>query len=402
MPHEVRRHSEDGEEFNADSLELFFDLVYVFAITQLSHLLLSHLSWEGAGQSALVLLVVWWAWQFTTWATNELNPNALAVRLMLIALMFASLLMSIAIPEAFGERSLLFAASYVAIQFGRQTFLTFYAAGPGTRERARASRILIWFGVSGVLWIAGGLADGELKTLLWVIALLIDYGGPLITFKVPGLPQVGAEAWDVATGHFAERFGLFVIIALGESIVITGATTSELELDPPTVAAFAFAFAGAAALWWLYFSTVAVLSARALARSERTVVMARDTYTYGHAALIAGIVLSAVGDEIVIAHPSEPLATPELLVVVAGPVVYLLTQLLLRLRNSGDISARRSLGIAGCLVVGAIGAADAPALLVGGLLTGVLIAVVVADMTYGAASKRARDRRAAEDAAEAG
>jgi low temperature requirement protein LtrA len=390
---EVHRRVEEGEEFNADSLELFFDLVYVFAVTQISHLLLSHLSWQGAGQSALILLVIWWAWQFTTWATNELDPEALEVRLMLLGVMFASLLMSIAIPEAFGERALLFAASYVAIQVGRQAFLTFYAATRGSVERSRAVRILAWFCLSGALWIAGALADGPTRTALWVAALLIDYGGPLVTFHIPGLRKVEAEAWDVAAGHFSERFGLFVIIALGESIVITGATTADLALDAATTAAFAFAFLSSAALWWLYFSTVAGLNARALARSDRTVLMARDTYTYGHAVLIAGIVLSAVGDEIVIVHPTEHLAGPELIAVVAGPVVYLLAQLLVRLRHSHELSVRRSLGIGGCLVIGGVGTLESvSALVVGGLLVGALIAVVVGDMLFGSASRRARER----------
>ena len=149
-----------GVEQRTTTLELFYDLVFVFAITQVSHLLLAHLNWEGAGQAALVLLVVWWSWNYTTWVTNELDPESVAVRLLLIGLMLASLLMAIAIPEAFGDHGLMFAASYVAIQVGRHSFLTFAAAAPGTIARRRAGRILIWFVVAGVLWIAGGIADG--------------------------------------------------------------------------------------------------------------------------------------------------------------------------------------------------------------------------------------------------
>src|ERR671934_425834 len=136
----------DGQEQRATTLELFYDLVFVFAVTQVSHLLLDHLTWEGAGQAALVLLVVWWSWNYTTWVTNELDPESITVRLLLIALMLASLLMAIAIPDAFGERALLFAGSYVAIQVGRHAFLTFGAASGGTLERERAARILTWFG----------------------------------------------------------------------------------------------------------------------------------------------------------------------------------------------------------------------------------------------------------------
>ncbi len=182
----------DGQEQRVTTLELFYDLVFVFAITQVSHLLLEHLTWEGAGQAALVLLVVWWSWNYTTWVTNELDPDSIAVRLLLIGLMLASFLMAVAIPEAFGDRALLFAGAYVAIQVGRHTFLTFAAAGPGSIERVRASRILIWFLAAGVLWIAGALAEGPLRTLLWLAALAIDYGGPLVTFRVPGL-EAGAD-----------------------------------------------------------------------------------------------------------------------------------------------------------------------------------------------------------------
>src|SRR5215217_8011408 len=213
---------EAGVEQHATTLELFYDLVFVFAITQVSHLLLDHLDWQGVGQSVLVLLVVWWSWNYTTWVTNELDPRSIVVRLLLIALMLASLLMAIAIPEAFGDKALLFAGSYVAIQVGRHLFLTFVAAERGTMERLRAGRILIWFLAAGALWIAGGLADGSTRTVLWLAALALDYVAPVVTFWVPRLPRVRPEAWEVGTEHFAERFQLFIIIALGESIVITG------------------------------------------------------------------------------------------------------------------------------------------------------------------------------------
>ena len=227
----LQRRQLAAEEQRATSLELFYDLVFVFAITQVSHLLLEHLTWAGAGQALLVLLVVWWSWNYTTWVTNELDPESLSVRLLMIALMLATLLMAIAIPQAFGEHALLFVGSYVAIQVGRHTFLTFAAADPGTIERERAGRILTWFVAAGVLWIAGALVDGPARVAFWLAALALDYGGPLVTYRVPGLPRVAPEAWSVGTEHFAERFGLFVILALGESIVITGATTSALDLD---------------------------------------------------------------------------------------------------------------------------------------------------------------------------
>ena len=167
----IERRTDSGESYGASFLELFFDLVFVFAITQVSHLLLDHLTWAGLGQSTIALLVVWWAWNYTTWVTNSLDVDAVSVKLLMLGLMLAGLLMAVAIPEAFGELGLLFAGSYVAIQVGRHTFLTFASADAGTIERERAGRILAWFAASGALWIAGALAAGSTRTTIWVAAL---------------------------------------------------------------------------------------------------------------------------------------------------------------------------------------------------------------------------------------
>jgi low temperature requirement protein LtrA len=372
-----------GAEQRATTLELFYDLVFVFAITQVSHLLLAHLTWAGAGQSALVLLVVWWSWNYTTWVTNELDPGSIVVRLLLIALMLASLLMAIAIPKAFGANALLFAASYVAIQVGRHSFLTFVAADRGTIERQRAGRILTWFVAAGALWIAGALADGPTRTVLWLAALAVDYAAPLVTFWLPGRPRLTPDAWEVGTEHFAERFQLFVIIALGESIVITGATTANLELTTARVVAFGLAFLITAALWWLYFNLVATIAERRLALAENRTVLARDAYTYLHVLIVAGILVTAVGDELVIAHPTAELHGSQLAAVVGGPALYLLAHVALRLRLTGSITGRRLAGALACVAVGAIGTV-APALVVAGSLFGVLVAVIAGDQLAGA------------------
>ena len=381
----LQRRQVAAEEQRATSLELFYDLVFVFAITQVSHLLLEHLTWAGAGQALLVLLVVWWSWNYTTWVTNELDPESLSVRLLMIALMLATLLMAIAIPQAFGEHALLFVGSYVAIQVGRHTFLTFAAADPGTIERERAGRILTWFVAAGVLWIAGALVDGPARVAFWLAALALDYGGPLVTFRVPGLPRVAPEAWSVGTEHFAERFGLFVILALGESIVITGATTSALDLDTARFVAFGMAFLLTAALWWLYFTSVARIAQRHLELSENRTLLARDAYTYLHLIIVAGVIVSAVGDELVIAHPLEVLPGDQVAAVVAGPAIYLLAHALFRLRMAGSVSWKRLGGALVCVLVGFVGV-YVPALVVAALLIAVLVAVIVSE--YVAAARR--------------
>ena len=376
-----------GGDQRATSLELFYDLVFVFAVTQVSHHLLDDLTWRGAGQSALLLLVVWWSWNYTTWVTNELDPESPVVRLLMIALMLASLLMAAALPDAFGDEAALFVGSYLAIQVGRHTFLTFVAADRGTIERERAGRILVWFIAAGVFWIAGAVADGTARTVLWLVALAIDYGAPLALFRVPGAPSVTEDAWQVSTAHFSERFSLFVIIALGESIVLTGATISGAELDVATLAAFATAFLTTAALWWLYFTYVVRIAERRLELAANRTRMARDAYTYLHVVFVAGIIVSAVGDELVIAHPDEPLPGAEVAAIVAGPAIYLLAHALFRLRLTGTVSWRRLAGAVACALVG-LAAADADGLVVAVLVVVVLLAVIGSE--HLAAARRRR------------
>jgi low temperature requirement protein LtrA len=384
-----RRASQDQQR--TTNLELFYDLVFVFAVTQVSHLLLDNLSFTGAAKSALVLLVVWWAWNYTTWVTNELDPDSDAVRLLLLGIMLASLLLAVSIPHAFGGHALLFAGSYVSIQVGRHLFLTFLGAGRGTIERARASRILIWFAVAGVLWIGGALADDGMRVALWVAALALDYSAPLVLYWVPGLPSMGSDAWHVSSEHFAERFQLFIIIALGESIVLIGATTSDLHLNAARLIAFGLAFVATAALWWLYFTYVATIAQRRLELAEDRTTLARDAYTYLHVVFVAGIIVTAVGQELVIAHPTETLPGREVATVVAGPTIYLLAHVLFRLRMAGSVSVKRLTAAGACAVVGALGPV-LPGLALASLLALVLLGLIGAER-IAAERRRARGDR---------
>jgi low temperature requirement protein LtrA len=207
-------------------------------------------------------------------------------------------------------------------------------------------------------------------------------------YRVPGRRKLAPEAWDVETGHFAERFQLFVIIALGESIVLIGATTTALELDSARLTALAVAFAGTAALWWLYFDYVAPIAQRRLELAPNRTVLARDGYTYLHVVLIAGVIAWAVGDELVIAHPTDVLPAAEVVVLVSGPAIYLLGHVLFRLRMAGTLSRKRLAGALACAAVGGLGSI-APGIVLSCLLVAVLVAVIGAEKTA-EARRRAR------------
>src|SRR5918999_6265359 len=282
----------DGEQ-RVTPLELFFDLVYVFAVTQLSHRLLEHLSLRGVLETLMLFLVVWGVWVYTAWFTNWFHPDLLPVRLVLIAVMLASLLMSVAIPEAFGKRGLMFALAYVAIQVGRTAF-TFIALrrslGTSHPLSRTFQRILTWLVGGGVVWIIGGLLEGEARYALWLLALAVDYSGPVVGYYIPALGRSRTGEWTIEGGHFAERCQLFVIIALGESILVTGTTFAETEASAATVAAFGVAFVGSAALWWTYFARSAREASEAIVRSADPGRMARSAYVYFHIPIVAGII----------------------------------------------------------------------------------------------------------------
>jgi low temperature requirement protein LtrA len=365
-----------GEQ-RATYFELFFDLVYVFAITQLSHHLLADLTWAGAAEAAFLLCAVYWAWNYTTWMTNWFDPDVPVVRLLLVLVMLASLLMAVAIPEGFGDHGLLFAASYCALQVGRNAFVV-GVTPPGPFHR-NFQQILTWSVLSVPLWIGGALVHGDARWGLWLGAFALDLAAPLARFWLPGFgggtPMI---EWAIDAGHFAERFQLFVIIVLGESIVLAGATATDVGLEASVVVALGFAFLSSVALWWLYFGQVATVAVRRMAAAEVPGQLGRDAYTYLHLPIVAGILLAAVGDELVIAHPGDELGTAGALVTLGGAALYLLGVAAFGARVGRHQPWTRM--AAAVLLVAAVPlAAEAPGLLVAGLLTALLVALVVGD-----------------------
>jgi low temperature requirement protein LtrA len=339
----------DGGVQRVTPLELFFDLVYVFAVTQLSHRLLEHLSVRGVLETLMLLLVVWGVWIYTAWFTNWFDPDSLAVRLVLVAVMLASLLMSVAIPDAFGERGLMFALAYVAIQVRRTafTFIALRKSLGGSHPLSRNfQRVLCWLAGSGVLWIIGGLLEGEARYALWGLALAVDYSGPVVSFYIPGLGRSRTEEWTIEGGHFAERCQLFVIIALGESILVTGTTFGQIEASTATVFAFVVAFLGSVALWWIYFARSAEAASEVISSSEDPGRLGRSAYTYFHLPMVAGIIAVAAADELTVAHPGDRGTAASVALTLGGTALFVAGQAFFKWAVFGVLPWSRAVAIA--------------------------------------------------------
>jgi low temperature requirement protein LtrA len=366
----------EGER-RATYFELFFDLVYVFGVTQLSHHLLGNLTWTGAAETAFLLLVVYWAWNYTTWMANWFDPDVAAVRLVLAMVMLGSLLMAVSIPEAFGDHALLFAASYCGLQVARNAFVVAVTpAGPFHRNFVQ---ILAWSVLSVPFWIVGALADDAARWGWWLAALAVDLGAPLVRYWIPRLGSTPMGEWQIDPGHFAERFQLFVIIVLGESIVVTGATASDVGLTASVVVALGLAFVSTVALWWLYFGQTATAAVRRIAADDTPGRIGRDAYTYLHLPIVAGILLTAVGDELVIAHPDEDLGTAGALVTLGGPALFLLGVLVFGARVGRHQPWTRTATVVLFLAAVPL-AAEVHALVVSGVVTAILVLLVIADL----------------------
>jgi low temperature requirement protein LtrA len=371
----------DSGEQRVAPLELFFDLVYVFAVTQLSHLVLDHLSVRGVLETLILLLAVWWAWVYTAWFTNWFDPDRLPVRLVLVAVMLASLLMSVAIPEAFGERGLMFALAYVAIQVGRTafTFIALRKSLGGSHPLSRSfQRILTWLVGAGVLWIIGGLLGGGARYAVWLLALAVDYSGPGAGYYIPGLGRSRTGEWTIEGGHFAERCQLFVIIALGESILVTGTTFAQIEASTATVSAFVVAFLGSVALWWIYFARSAEAAREVFTSSEDPGRLGRSAYTYFHLPMVAGIIAVAAADELTVAHPGEPGTLASITLTLGGTTLFLAGQAFFKWAVFGVLPWSRAVAVAALMALIPVGFA-VPTLALSGAAGLIVVGLAVWD-----------------------
>jgi low temperature requirement protein LtrA len=303
--------------------ELFFDLVYVFAITQLSHYLLEHQTFIGTLETALLLAMVWLVWIYTTWVTNWLDPDRLPVRLLLFGLMLASLIMSAGLREAFAGRGLWIGVAYAVMQIGRSAFAVL--ALRGERLQRNFQRILAWCVVSGGLAVAGGLTHGWVRGACWLAAVGVDLLGGAVGFYTPGLGRSTTADWTIDPDHLAERCQAFLLIALGESVVVMGAVlSSQTHVDGAEGAAFVAAFAGAIALWWIYFDRGAEEAVQVVKRSGDPGRLGRSAYHFVHPIMVAGIVVAAAADQQVLSHPATSPTASAAWMVLGGSALFLI------------------------------------------------------------------------------
>jgi len=381
----------DGERVTP--LELFFDLVFVLALTQCTTLIARTPTWEGMLKGLLVLGVLWWSWCGYAWLTSVVDPEEGAVRLAMFAAMAAFLVCALCVPGAFGAEALLFACAYAAVR-AAHIVLFMLASREDPKLRHSVVGLAGSTAVAVGLLLAGALAGGRLQLGLWGLALVLDMGGPYL---------FGADGWKLVPGHFAERHGAIVIIALGESIVAIG-VGARATIGAGVVLAAVLGVVIAAALWWAYFDVVAIVAGRRLAKAaegrERNEI-ARDSYSYLHLPMVAGIALIAVGMKRTLVGVDDPLKLVPAAALLGGAAMYLLAHVAFRLRNMRTLNGRRlvcALVLLALLPAGAV----LPALATLGILATMLVGLIAYEvLRYAEVRDRVRHQLAREPLPEA-
>jgi low temperature requirement protein LtrA len=356
-------------------LELFFDLVYVFTVSQLVHNLLEHVDARGMAETLVLTLAVMYAWFMTVWTSNWLDGERQPVRLLLLGLMFASLLMSTSVSVAFGDRAWLFVVGYLSIQIGRTIFAVF--AFRGHRLYEHFVNALIWEIGTAPIWIAGIAVDGDARLALWAAATLITYGGVIAGHPLPGRRSPFSSDSQIYAEHLLERFRLFFLIALGETVLTLGNAFADQPLRADRLLVLAVAFAGTVALWWCYFhraEEIGINAAGGAADPSRIVGVGNYTLI----AMVVGIVAIAVGDELAIADPGGPVTVSIAVLVFGGPAIFLLAQLAFMRQATGGTSRPR---VFACIALAVLSLATAPLSLLATVIASsvVLLAVAIAD-----------------------
>ena len=355
------------EERKTSYLELFFDLVFVFAFTQVTALLLEDTSAAGFARAALVLAMVWWAWSAYTWMTNAIDVENAITRLLVFAAMGSAFFMAVAVPDAYQDEGTWFAVSYFVVRVLNSALFSWGVRHDPGNLRA-TFRLAPWFLTAALVALAGGFVDVELRPWIWLASLAIDVTGTL---------TVAREEWRVSPSHFAERFALIVIIALGESIVAVGVGTAGLERDATYALAVVVALAGVAALWWTYFDLTALGLARDLGRAppEARGPLARDAFTYLHYPIVLGIILYAVAAKKTLEGPLDPLSDAGRWSLGLGLASFLAGIALVRLRSIRRVAWERLAAAAVALAV-AVALDRADALVTLAVVVGIVVAFV--------------------------
>jgi low temperature requirement protein LtrA len=365
-----------GAERVVTPLELFFDLVYVFAIGQLSHHLLEHVDLRTGTETVILALAVVYAWYMTAWGANWLEPDRLPVRVLLVGLMFASLLMSAAIADAFDGRAWLFVTGYLLLQVGRSAFLIVALRGRALGEHFIND--LVWELAAGAFWVAGAIADGDARLVLWGLAVVATHGGVWVLHWLPGRGRaIDLGHTEIAGGHLIERFRLFFIIALGETVLTTGTAFTDEPFEPERLLALAIGFAGTVALWWCYFQRAEGIGVDAAETADDAGAVGWwGTWTL--TLMVLALIAIAVGDELAIAHPGDDATLGFTILTFGGPALFLLAQVLFLHEALGHVPRSRPLGLA-ALAILAVG--TAPLTLIMGIAasSAVLVAVATAD-----------------------
>ncbi|MEA2331641.1 MAG: hypothetical protein QOH58_1779 [Thermoleophilaceae bacterium] len=364
-------------------LELFFDLVFVLALTQCTALMAANPTWGGLGRGLLVLAVMWWSWVGYAWLTSVVDPEEGVVRFAIFAAMAALLVVALCVPEAFGDSALLFACAYGVVRAGHIVLFVIASRDePALRRSVTGLGGGTALGV-GLLVVGALFEDNTVQAAFWTLALLLDMGEPYL---------FGSEGWKLVPGHFAERHGLIIIIALGESIVAIG-VGAEGGVDAGVVAAAVLGMAVAGALWWLYFDIVALVAERRLSNAavgREQNEIARDSFSYLHFPMVAGIVLVALGMKKTLEHVEDPLKLVPAVAMLGGTAVYLLAHVAFRWRNVHRFSIQRVLCAA--LLCALIPLATEIAALVTLAIVAVVLAALIAYETRHFAELRDRLR----------
>ncbi len=366
-------------------LELFFDLVYVFTINQLAHHLIGNVDARGMAETLILTLAVMYAWFMTVWTSNWLDGDRQEVRLLLLGLMFASLLMSTSVSEAFGDRAGLFVVGYLAIQIGRTVAAVF--SFRGHHLHTHFVNALVWEVGTAPIWIAGIAVEGDARLALWAVATLITYVGVIASHSLPGRKSPFPTDSQIYAEHLLERFRLFFLIALGETVLTIGNAFAEQPVQADRLLVLAVAFAGAVALWWCYFHRADRLGASAAEEAPDAVgIVGLGNYTL--ILMVIGIIAIAAGDGLAIAVPHAANSLDTSLLIFGGPAIFLLAQLAFMRRATGNVPRSRWIG---CVALLALGLATAPLGLLSAVIaaSGVLVAVAVAD-TRGEAAQLQR------------